>query len=196
MPKPGFLRDFFEKKDKKGVQKLLIMLVAGIALLVIGAYFTSPRDTPQQPISTYNTSPHPYQNPSPHLMAPSLTDQLEEILSMVAGAGEVRVMLTMGDSSRYFAQNIQENTSVTTEEDSEGGIRHVESLSSSVAYVMVRQNDGSEIPLLLGEAAPSIDGIIIVAQGGGDVAVRAALTHAVQALLGIPAHRIQVFQMQ
>jgi len=200
---PKFLKDFFDKKGKKGVQNLLLMLLAGVVLLFVSAYFANmggDDDILQSSSAVAVDEISIYQSQTSGMVqisaAAYLARQLEEILSLVAGAGEVRVMLTIGNASRYFAQNTQENASVTIEEDSEGGVRNVESTNLSVTYVMVRQTDGSEAPLLLTEVAPNIEGVIIVAQGGQDAAVRAALTHAVQALLGVAAHRVQVFQMQ
>lgn len=198
---PKFLKDVFEKKGKKGVQTLLLMFLAGVLLLVISGYFASREDGDNRgegQAHDHASAAYAASNLTapPISLAAYLAKGLEDILSLVAGAGEVRVMLTIGNTSRIFAQNSQSISSKTTEEDSEGGVRYVESANSSFTYVMIRQNDGSEVPLLLTEIAPSIEGVIIVAQGGGDVAVRAALSHAVQALLGVAAHRVQVFEMQ
>ena len=125
-----------------------------------------------------------------------LARQMEEILSLVAGAGQVRVMLTLGSSAGIYAQNTQASLSMTTEEDGEGGVRNVDTETSSHTYVMVRQTDGSERPLRLQELRPTIEGVIIVAEGAGDVTVRDALVRAAHTVLGIGAHRVQVFQMQ
>jgi len=191
------IKSFFDKHGKKGAQKLVLLLLLGVALLLASTYFANmgenqPLVLPSTLVENITETPVVY----PQSSAKYLADQLEEILSLVAGAGEVRVMLTIGAGGASFAQNSQHNISVTTEEDGEGGVRNVESTNIMATYVMVRQNDGSEIPLMLHQIAPNIEGIIIVAQGGGDVAVQRALTQAAQALLGTPPHRVQVFQMQ
>ena len=198
---PGFLKDFFDKKGKKGAQNLVLMLLAGVLLLVASAYFAGVGGDEDitQLSSQANVEEVIEQQYSPQptiSLATYLAERLEEILSLVAGAGEVRVMLTMGAGTGVFAKNSQENTSVTTEEDSEGGIRNIESINSSITYVMFRQSDGSEAPLLIAQLAPNIEGVIIVAQGGADAAVRAALSQGAQALLGVAPHRVQVFQME
>jgi stage III sporulation protein AG len=121
---------------------------------------------------------------------------MEEILSQIVGAGQVRVMLTMGTSASIYAQNSQTSHSATIELDGEGGERNIDVESSSHSYVMVRQSDGSERPLRIQELRPETLGVIIVAEGAGDVAVRDALTRAAHTVLGIGAHRVQVFQME
>jgi len=196
---PKFLSNFFEKKGKKGVQNILLLLLVGVALLLISAYLTSSRNDDGPPAASALSPTHAEQAfiaETTTTAASCLAEQLEEILSLVAGVGQVRVMLTMGAGSVDFALNSQQTTSITLEEDGEGGIRNVESINSSITYVMIRQSDGSEMPLMLAQFLPAIEGVIIVAQGGGDIHVRAALTHAVQALLGVAAHRVQVLEMQ
>jgi len=201
---PEFLKNFFEKKGKKGVQSLVIMLALGVILLVASSYFANTG-------SGINILPLAMDDPQPQAFANAeeaslpavqatlssyLTHQLEEILSLVAGAGNVRVMLTMGNGTNIFAQNSQENVAATEEDDGEGGVRNIHSVNSSITYVMVRRSDGSEAPLMLQEISPSIEGIIIVAQGAGDIAVVDALTRAAQAALGVAPHRIQVLEMR
>jgi len=191
------IKGFLERQGKKGAQKLVLLLLAGVLLLLASSYLSGIGQTddlilPSTLIEVGDASP----SVPPQTAAAYLAQNLEEILSQIAGAGQVRVMLTIGTPYAHFAQNSQQNTSLTTEEDAEGGVRNVESINATTTYVMVRQSDGSEAPLALAHIAPSIEGVIIVAEGGGDVAVRDALTRAAQALLGTPSHRVQVFQMQ
>ena len=204
---PQFLKNLFEEKDKKSVQILAVMFILGVGLLVARTFFvdTDERvginvlpltfDSPQQQSQVQFDEANNVAA-STVTLSSYLTQQLEDILSLVAGAGNVRVMLSMGDAASIFAQNSQENVSATTEEDGEGGVRSIHTTNASVTYVMVRRGDGSEAPLLLQEIAPAIEGIIIVAQGGGDVAVRDALTRAAQAVLGVAPHRIHVLEMR
>ena len=41
-----------------------------------------------------------------------------------------------------------------------------------------------------------MEGVVIVAQGGGDPVVSAALNQAAQALLDVPAHKVAVLKMK
>jgi stage III sporulation protein AG len=203
---PQFLKNFFEKKDKKGVQSLVIMLICGVLLLLASQIFAGMGEnlginilplatgSPWEQIETFDYAPK--DDATATTLSTYLTRQLEDILSLAAGAGEVRVMIFMGNAANVFARNTQENIAATTEEDGEGGVRNIHTTNSSATYVMVRRSDGSEAPLMLQEISPAIEGIIIVAQGGGDVIVRDALTRAAQAVLGIAPHRIQVLEMR
>ena len=42
---------------------------------------------------------------------------------------------------------------------------------------------------------PEIEGVIVAAQGGGDGTVEADITSAIEALLGVAAHKIKVMKM-
>jgi len=190
-------KNFMDKKGKKGLQNLVIMLIAGVVLLLISAYFANTRGDGaggelmveslefEAPAVASTLSQERY-----------ISQQMEEILSLVAGAGQVRVMLTLGNPANIYAQNTQASLSATTEEDGEGGVRNIDTETSSHTYVMVRQSDGSERPLRIQEIRPNIEGVIIVAEGAGDAAVRDALVRAAHTVLGIAVHRVQVFQMQ
>ena len=45
------------------------------------------------------------------------------------------------------------------------------------------------------QANPDIEGVIVAAQGGGDGTVEADITSAIEALLGVAAHKIKVMKM-
>ncbi|MCL2753404.1 MAG: hypothetical protein FWE44_04560 [Defluviitaleaceae bacterium] len=183
------------KKGKKA-QSLLIMLLLGVLLLLASNYFAN-RDEGNDTVADipYIERHNIALTNASSLTAEGLAQQMEEILSQIAGAGEVRVMLTFGSSSSIYAQNIQTSLSATVEEDGEGGTRNIDTEASTHTYVMMRQPDGSERPLRIQEILPQVEGVIVVAAGAGDIAVRDALVRATHTLLGIGSHRVQVFQM-
>jgi len=112
---PKFLKNLFEKKDKKGVLSLVIMLICGILLLLASQIFARmdggsvidilplATDSPQEQAEIYDT----IDTTQAITLSSYLTQQLEDILSLVAGAGNVRVMISMGDAANVFAQNYQ-----------------------------------------------------------------------------------------
>ena len=61
---------------------------------------------------------------------------------------------------------------------------------------MLEDGRGSFSPLVLSEASPKVEGVVIVAEGGGNPAVCASLNRAAQALLDVPAHKIAVLKMK
>ena len=53
---------------------------------------------------------------------------------------------------------------------------------------------GENTPVIAKELRPELSGIIISAQGGGNPTVRAEISAAMEALFGLPAHKIKVLK--
>jgi len=102
-----------------------------------------------------------------------LEERLEEILSQIKGAGKVSVMISEENSgTKIFGY------------DTEGKNKKTVVLSGS----------GGETALIAEEKAPYVRGVIVVADGGGNIKVKEALIGAVRAALGILPHKIEVFE--
>ena len=99
--------------------------------------------------------------------------RLANILSQIDGAGEVSVMITYYSSS-------EKNISSREKEESE-----------DKKAVMT---DGE--PMVVKEVYPKVRGVIVTADGGGNSAVRSAISEAVTASLDVPAHRICIFKKE
>ena len=52
----------------------------------------------------------------------------------------------------------------------------------------------SQSPVMEKEVKPELSGIIISADGGGSAVIRAEITEAMEALLGLPANKIKVMK--
>ena len=70
-----------------------------------------------------------------------------------------------------------------------GGEERQEELSEST--VLEGQNQG---PIVEKELRPEISGIIISAEGGGSEVVKAEVSQAMEALFGLPQHKIKVLK--
>jgi len=126
----------------------------------------------------------------------ALEKRLEEIFSLVEGAGQVRVMISpLGGRETIFAVDTVQTQNHSVEEDSHGGSREQRQYSSQEQTVVISDRQGADRPLVLREVEPSVEGIVIIAQGGNNAQVRADLTRAAQAVLGLDAHMIQVLTM-
>lgn len=117
-----------------------------------------------------------------------ITRQLEGILSQVEGAGKVSVSITLrSDGLKSYASNTKNDVRETDEQDSSGGDRKIREENNSKEIVV---NGGSA--LLVEETAPQITGVLIVATGAKDPAIKEELSDAAAALLNISPHQIRV----
>lgn len=116
------------------------------------------------------------------------------ILSKIKGAGKVDVMITyISGNEAVPAVDVKASESSTQEKDKEGGSRNIKenNRENSIVY---EENQGVKKPFVVKEIMPKVKGVVIVADGAGDVEVAINLNKAAQALLDVAAHKIQVFQ--
>jgi len=191
-----YLRKYVEAKDKKILIYLAMIAAVGALLMLWGR---TERNTPS-PIAEEpwppaisagpEATPMPLNHTRPER---ALEEDLEEFLSLVAGAGRVRVMVSaLGNRETVFAVDTTSNRSYILEEDAQGGTRDQRQHQTLEQTVITTDRNGKDQPLILREIEPRVEGIVIIAEGGEDPFVRDALTRAAMAVLGVDAHRVQV----
>ncbi|WP_051569065.1 stage III sporulation protein AG [Alkaliphilus transvaalensis] len=179
--------------SKKYVANILVLLaVAIIALIVSGDFFV-------KDASSNNNSNQPINGTLVHQVVENRTEEevvearLKRILEEIKGAGEVQVMITFEMGAEIVpAINTVESTDTTEEKDSNGGSRVVNSQSVTTNTVITNESGGNK-PLVLKEIKPQVKGVIVVAEGADDIAVKASLYEAVKTVLQVPGHRVQVY---
>ena len=118
----------------------------------------------------------------------------ESLLSGVSGAGQVKVMITLRASSEQVVEKDMPVTrSQTSEQDSQGGSRMVSEFATEDATVY-RKGNGYEEPYVVKTLSPSVEGVVVVAEGAGNGDVSRNLSEAVQILFGVEAHRVKVLK--
>lgn len=118
-----------------------------------------------------------------------LSQQLEEILSEIDGAGKVQAWVTLaGSSEKVLMQEKDEEESILEESDSVGGTRTEE--KSNINNTTVINSNGE--PYVLKTLQPEVEGVLVVAEGGNNSVVKKNISEAVEVLFGIDAHRIKV----
>lgn len=123
-----------------------------------------------------------------------LEQRIREILKNVDGVGNVDVMVVLKSSAEKVI-HVDDNTSFSTtdETDSSGGKRRIESREQGSSTVMTSQN-GQNLPIIEKEMYPELSGIVVSASGGGNPGVQAEISAAMEALFGLPAHKIKVLK--
>ncbi len=121
-----------------------------------------------------------------------LETSLEELLSTMEGVGEVKVMITLKDSGEAVVEKDKTTSRrSSTEVDSAGGSRNTLDISEEESSIYA----DNEIPYITRTLTPSIEGIVVSAQGGGNAGTVRNITEAIQALFGIDVHKIKVVKM-
>ena len=148
-----------------------IILLAGVALMLIPARADTTENTPQETMAV-------------PLQTPNATQELEQILSMIHGAGEVKVMLSVsrGEETIYQSdpQNINEETG----------------LVDKSATVIITDANRQEAGLVRQKNPQTYRGAIVVCQGGDNPSVCLAIVQAVSDVTGLGSDQISVLKMK
>ena len=167
----------FEKiQNKSGKEKITIVVLTGILLLVISlptgskSGQTETNENTQTRQTGLSESAKSYET--------VLEEKLEKALKKVEGVGEVSVVITLKNTSeKIIAADSDYSESVIQESDSAGGVRSTTQQSGSTSNIYYDTQEGSE-PYVTKENMPEVEGIVIVAKGGGDGNVCADITAA------------------
>jgi len=153
----------------KKYKYIILAIIAGLLLLNL------PEESPTEEII-----PKQQQIPSHS----SLEESLEEILSLIAGAGRVEVLLT---------QLQGEETVYQMDED-----RSTDEHSANIRKdtVLISGSDRTEIGLVRQKIPPVYLGAIVLCQGADKAGIRLSIVEAVMSVTGLTSDKITVLKMK
>ena len=197
-----FLKSRLQSENRKkikmpGKDQLLILLLSGILLVVIaiptdGGKKKAPPDSGGDPAEELKTAT----GQEPDSYEKRQEERLEEALEKVEGVGEVEVMITLKSSWEKIVEKDRPSSSQTVEEaDAGGGTRQTQEVSRSETTVY-REESGERTPYVVKELEPEVEGVIVIARGGGNASVKQNILEAVQALFPVEAHKIKIMKME
>ena len=119
--------------------------------------------------------------------------QLQEILQKISGVGRVEVFMNYEDRGRIVVEKDESYSEELIEEaDGSGGRRTTTTSRNDIKTVY----DGGESPYVVQEFSPVVKGILVVAEGGGNPAVKKQIQETMVALFGLDAHKISIMEME
>lgn len=154
---------------------IAVIFIIGIGLMLLPAEKNTAKSEPQK-VSEESFAEY----------KSNMENDLRKIISDIKGAGKVSVMITLGDNGNtYFATDETDSTSERNGEKSrEKQTRHIlKSVASNV-----------DEPLVRGKTPPQISGVLICAEGADDAKVKNNIVCAVEALVGVKSHRVEVLE--
>jgi len=188
----------FKKKDKKTILYLAALLAAGVLFISLSFFAKKPSANASESETGKALEAATAQTTvSNDDYGETLEKKLAGILTLVDGAGDVSVMITFSQGvETVIAKDVTTDDSQTVENDSSGGTRNISANKKTETTLFVKAADGTEQPITLKELTPKIQGVLIVAQGGGNVIVKDALTRAAQTVLGVEINKVAVYKMK
>lgn len=169
-------------------KKASIFILAGLLLLVL----TIPTGSNGKKENETIASSYEYEEED---YCKELEKQMEEILSKVDGVGKIEVMITLRNSKE---QVINKDTSLNSSknvDEKEGEKSESEALEQGEETILVNI-DGDNVPYVLKEYTPTVEGVLIIAEGGDNPNVKVALIEASTVLLNVPSHKVSILKME
>ncbi len=149
---------------------VLLVLVIGLVFMLFPSHKTQENTTQTQTEVTIESQP-------------DITVELTKILSQIAGAGKVQVMLTV---------SVGQTTVYQYDED----VSNSDSGSIHRDTVIVTDSDRTQSGLVERVDPPKYQGAIIVCDGADSAAVRYSIIEAVSKVTGLSTDRISVLKMK
>lgn len=184
-----------------GINKLLIMLGAGVLLVVLS--FMDFSDDSEKMKNTSEQRQTEQQTGKGEVLVSEtayeelLEKRLKSMLVLAKDVGNVEVMITVKTSGEQIALVEKDYTgSKTKEEDNQGGSRDTEEEARSEIVIYKKNSDGSTVPYIVKEKMPEIEGVVVIAEGGGNTLTANNIIDAVMALFDVPIHKIKVLEMK
>lgn len=183
------------KEKLKNIPKNQILIggLLGVLLLVIAIPVDSGKeDTVQkekaqsQETADDETSAEAYER--------KMERRLKEALESIDGVGKVEVMITLKDSGESVVEKDMTISSQNTQEE-ENGVKQSTADTQSQEATVFSQENNNQIPFISKETTPRVEGILVVAEGGGNSVVIKNISDAVLALFPVELHKIKVVKM-
>ncbi|HEY9061315.1 MAG TPA: stage III sporulation protein AG [Pseudobacteroides sp.] len=190
------LEKLFQNKNKKKIiENSVIVIIIGIIAIVAGGSLFKKSETKKESLNETTIKTQA----ASAKVEPSENDfnekKLEELLMKVKGAGKVHVMVTYVSGKEIVpAYDKKRNESDTQEKDSGGGVRSIKQNDNEDKLAYEESQGNSKKPIVLKELLPEVKGVVVIADGASDPEVKERLVRAVQVLLDVPVHRVEVLE--
>ncbi len=180
-----FLSKLKLSNNKKQIENIVIFIVLLIiVIIVINSLFAE---------TSVQEENNPVDVTSDEIANDDLEKKLERILSLINGVGDVDVMISYTNTIEQVPMyDLSENVTVTQEEDVNGGKRETKETNNEQKIIYEEKNN-TKIPAIKQTIMPEVIGVIVVAEGANNSVVKENVKNAVEAVVNIPSHRIQVF---
>ncbi len=164
------------KKDKK----ILILVLIGFVSVVLIALSEMNFDKSIDDDKVNNSNIDSYE------YCDYLETRIEDIVGSIEGAGKVRVMITLAETTEYvYAQN--QNGTKKSNKDSEN--------SDNKSNFVIIEKDNNDSGLLIKTFEPKIRGVAVVCDGGDNPLVQQQIYSTVSAVLNVSTARISISKL-
>ena len=170
-------------KNIKHIEIIVCIIFISLLLLI---YFYGFKGTSDETKTTNANSTGELAFTYSSVFAKEMETKLTNVIEDLKGVKSAKVMVSVKQGSEVIiANSIKEETVIS----SDGESKNVTIVKTPI---IVTEN-GESKPIILMEVLPTVQGVIVVASGAEDVAVKLNIYKAIQAIITISSENIQVF---
>ena len=185
----GTIKDIVEKVKNGSISKqtLTVAFLCGALLLIIQIP-SGGQEKKQQP----DVKEEQIVRNENEAYVTYMEERITNALATVNGVGAVRVVLTLKTSRESIVNKDRPYDSEHSKETDQTRERNVTNLHQGEETVLIE----GDIPYVIKEVEPQIEGVVVIAQGGDNPIVIQEITDTIQVLFSVPVHKIKVLKMQ
>lgn len=192
----SYFKKLIAKQSKKKIieNSVIIIIIGAIIIIAGGAFLPKEKDRNEPPLGAKGEGVREVSKTVSYDEKIEIEERLETILSQVDGVGKVDVMITFHSSKEIVpAYDTKRGENITSEKDAQGGTRNIENKDYE-DKIVYQDEQGGKKPIIIKELQPQVKGVLVVADGAHDMLVREGLIKAVQVLMDVPMHKIEVLE--
>ena len=160
----------------KKVKHIYIYVGIILGILLVGGYFISLPTGKESNSTTTDKNQTEFSSSAEYIGY--LENKLENVIASLKGVGETEVIVTLEKGFEYIYQT-EEETRTTTNGTS----------ISSTSVVLVNGQ-----PIIVEEIYPVVQGVVIVAQGAGEINTRMNILNLVQTIINLDTSQIKIIE--
>ena len=168
-------------KFYKSKKSILIILIMGI-VFVLASNIIKKSKTGSKKFDTSNNRE----------FVDKIQEDLSNMISSIDGAGKSKVLVTIdeGEEVIYATEKRQNTQTITDEGLSNSQLSKRQTDDSEKKYIITKDSDGNEIPMIVKKIEPKIRGAVISCQGAKNKEVRENIIKLVSVALDITPNKI------
>jgi len=187
-----FFKELFRNKEKKLVLNFITMLLIGIVLIVTSNTILKKNSGEGGLEEEKAFFENEKANNQESDFVSNLEKRLKNALANVEGVGDAEVVITLENEGEIVVAEDNSVDKSEVSEGDEGSKRKTNNVKQENKKILLESNK----PLVLKEIQPKIKGVLVVARGGGNPEVKSSIIKAIQALLNVESHKIEVLKMK
>jgi len=173
-------------KSEKGGKVILAVGVIAILLIFVSGYFSGGENK-----NTSQTKPNQTQLLSADEYTTQMETKLTDIVGSISGAGSCKVMVTLENGIQYVYAQEEKSSENKTQDNTNSTTRTEESVDRQKSYIIVDSGSGKQA-LVVTEVQPTVKGVVVVCQGGGNLSVQQQIINAVTTALDVNSTKVCV----